>query len=326
MPAPEQQPATAVESAAQAPEVASYEELAAFTSPVAAEMPGTGQLTAAQDDQPTHEPHAVPLGTSVHEHAAAADQNAVTAAHGGDSHIGQSQPESAHRQQEPQQEPQHQGQASALEEGLNAPASHAPADLPFHPEQSLQEVQQAADDQLMHDADERTGNAQRAVAEAPDMTLGEAANMSEREGVRVDQTGARSAPGNGTPQRDGRAPSAPAVRTLDDIMAQFEGPALPSLGNQLPAAIPAVPAQQHAEYSLAQHAEQAHPLHNAQDVHMADAEQPELAQKGSIEATPEGATPQGKVWCTPAPLVCQTDTVPGFFKDSGQNQKCSRCM
>ena len=301
VPAPEQQPAAAVESAAQAPEVASYEELATFTSPVGAEMPATGQLKAAQDHQPTREPHAVPVGTSVHEHAAAPDQNAVTAVYGGDSHDG-------HKQQEAQ----HQGQVSASEEGLNAPATHAPAELPFHPEQSLQEVQQAADGQLVHDADERTGRAQRAAAEAPDVIMGEAAHVSERENVRVDQAGARLAPGHGTPQQqNGRTPSAPAVRTLDDIMAQFEGPALPRPDAQLPAAAPAVPAQQHTENSLAPHAEPSHPVHDAQDVHMADADQPELAQKGSVEATPEGATLQGKVRCTPAPLVCQTDTVAG---------------
>ena len=305
--APPHQPA-AHEDAAQAPQEGSYEALAAFTGPVAAEMTGAGLHEDAQDQQPTHEQRML-----LHNHDNRRDPSHAT----------------AHRAQADQSEVEleamqadavHQGQSTASQQDMSAPAAefsaHSTATaLPFHPEQSLQQAQEAADIKLMHDADEAAGAMQDMRPEKPDQETTDAPQMHEQS--RPDPAGheafTRQAIARAEQERHQQTEqpqSAPVVRTLDDIMSQFEGPAepriqfstAPQMQRQPDAGAAHASAQtpkqaqsyQPASGGPAEHDGQTQIAHASQDQRMADVQQADMPPKTPTE-TPDGGLLQSKV-------------------------------
>ncbi len=205
------------------------------------------------------------------------------------------------------------------EQAADAPAAEFPAHstepaLPFHPEQSLQEVQHAADDQMMHDANENIGSAQGTHAEMAEEKMAQAAQVpkggravgqSEGPSARYQQPAGLGVSGQqqGGPQQTRQPQSAPAVRTLDDIMSQFEGmPQAPMHPFSAPMARregytePSVsPVQAQArQHSAGRHAVQAHAAHAGQDQDMPDATEAGTPSQPVAE-TPDGTLLQSKV-------------------------------
>lgn len=260
----------------QAPAAGSYEALAAFSSPVGTEMPGAGLHHDAKDQQPVQE----------------SDQDApAQPAH----------PEAGSSQGDHSQVKSEAMQAGMLnqeqpEQAVDAPAAEFAAHstepaLPFHPEQSLQEVQHAADDKMMQDADGKAGSVEGTHSERPDEQMTEAAQVpdggkayaqNEGSSPRHQQPAGLGVPGQqqGAPQQARQPQSAPAVRTLDDIMSQFEGmPQAPMHPFSAPiarreghteASGSPVQAQAH-QHSAGGHVGQVHAAHADQDQEMPDA-------------------------------------------------------
>lgn len=308
--APPHQPA-AHEDAAQAPQEGSYEALAAFTGPVAAEMTGAGLHDDAQGQQPTHEQGKLP-----HNHYHQRDPSHATA------HPAQAD-QSEVELEAMQADAVHQGQSTASQQDMSAPAAefsaHSTATaLPFHPEQSLQQAQEAADIKLMHDADEAAGAMQDMRPEKPDQETTDAAQMHEHSGL--DPAGheafTRQAIARAQQERHqqtGQPQSVPAVRTLDDIMSQFESPAVPHVQSLTPSVAPQMQPQpdagtaHHSTHTPKQaqryqpgsggHAEhdgQTQTAHASQDQHMTDLQQADMPPKTPIEM-PDGGLLQSKV-------------------------------
>ena len=210
-------------------------------------------------------------------------------------------------------------------QAADAPAVEFPPhstepELPFHPEQSLQEAQHAADEKLMHDARASAGSAQDLHAEAPDEVMAEATHAPEHGSTHA-QIGEPSdehpspAKGDATemqqrPPQQMRLPqSVPAVRTLDDIMSQFEGVAQPLQQAFSPPAarqerqtlVGESPRQEHAPQADAAghrghsgHSRQMQGADAGQDLDMVDAAEAGTPQQAAAEMSNE--TPlQGKV-------------------------------
>jgi len=308
--APPHQPA-AHQDAAQAPQEASYEALAAFTGPVAAEMTGAGLHDDAQGQQPIHEQGKLP-----HNHDNQRDPPHATA------HPAQAD-QSEVELVAMQADAVHEGQSTASQQDMSAPAAefsaHSTATaLPFHPEQSLQQAQEAADIKLMHDADGDAGAIQEMRPEKPDQEMTDAPQMHEQSGL--DPAGheafARQAIARAQQERHqqtGQPQSAPAVRTLDDIMSQFEGPAVPHVQSLTPSEAPQMQRQPDAgtAHQSAQAPKQSQPYqpesgghaeddgqtqtaHASQDQHMADVQQADMPPKTPTEM-PDSGLLQSKV-------------------------------
>ena len=261
------------------------------------EMPGAGLHHDAKDQQPVQEPGEDALAQSAHPGA--------DSTQGDDS---QMKSEAVQAGMLKQEQP---------EQAVDAPAAQFPAHstepaLPFHPEQSLQEVQHAADDQMMQDAEGKAGIAQGMHAERPDEEMTEAAQMleggrtdtqSEGPSTTYQQSAGLGAPGQqqGAPQQARQPQPAPAVRTLDDIMSQFEGmPQAPMHPFSAPVArreghteASGSPMQAH-QHSAGGHAVQMRAAHAGQDQDM-----PDVIEAGTpsqaVAETPDEVPLQSKV-------------------------------
>lgn len=211
-----------------------------------------------------------------------------------------------------------QEQLSLPQQAADAPAAEFAAHstepaLPFHPEQSLQEAQHAADEKMMHDANGETGSMPDMPAEPPKQEMTEAPQVPEG-GTQSGEPGARHqhSAGQGIrglqtmPQQMEQTQPAAAVRTLDDIMSQFEGlPQPPTQSFSAPNARQEPPAgasrspmqaQAHQE-SAGGNDMQAHAAHAAQDQDMPDAMEAGTPQQPVAEM-PNGTLLQGKVQAT----------------------------
>ena len=286
-------------AAPQRPAEGSYEALAAFSGPVGTEMPGAGLHNDAKDQQPVQEPG-----------SPAKDAPDRPGAHSTPGDGSQVQSEGVQAGMLKQEQPLLPQQAE------NAPAAEFPAHstepaLPFHPEQSLQDLQHAADDKLMHDADHDAGTTQGMHAEAPDEPMTKSAQMPGSGGGRVQSVEptasheepaglADAEPQQSLPQQRGQPQSAPAVRTLDDIMSQFEGPPQPlshPSSSPSPHQKPHTPvngiprqAQMHQEGAGGHDGQ----VHAGRDQEMPDAVEAATPPQ-AVAALPDGALLQGKV-------------------------------
>ena len=137
------------------------------------------------------------------------------------------------------------------------------AALPFHPEQSLQQIQQAADDGAsLQFGDKASLSQAQSQQDITSDTKQLPANMHEQPDRAVHE-GAPSAgqisaaiPEQNTPLQIRQSQATQAVRSLDDIMSEYESPTHHGSGLQLPEhlppAAPADPSQYSTEHGAAQ--------------------------------------------------------------------------
>ena len=177
---------------------------------------------------------------------------------------------------------------------------------------------------LMHDAEEMAGTTPGMRAETPDEQMAEVAKLPEggRKHMQSIEPGAShqqppgqiiAEPQQSQPQQTVQPQSAPAVRTLDDIMSQFEGlPQQPMQSSSSPTArqkphtsASGIPrqAQMHQE-GAGGHDGQVHAAHAGQDQEMPDAMEAGMPPQTAAE-TPNGTLLQGKVAYLACCLCCK---------------------